>query len=61
MTTKKMTKKKKNIILVIPAFLIMGAAVGIQTKEVIKQPLIGLIVGIVIYFFLRYRNKKINK
>ena len=56
-----MTKKKKNIILVIPAFLIMGAAVGIQTKEVIKQPLIGLVVGIVIYFFLRYRNKKINK
>jgi hypothetical protein len=55
-----MTKKKKNIILVIPAFLIMGAAVGLQTKDVIKQSLIGLIFGVVIYFFLKYRNKKIN-
>ncbi|MGJ8745688.1 hypothetical protein [Polaribacter sp.] len=55
-----MTKKKNNIILVIPAFLIIGAAVGLQTKGVIKQTLIGLIVGIVIYFFLKYRNKKIN-
>ena len=56
----KMKKKKKNIILVVPAFLIMGAAIGIQTKGVIKQTLIGLVVGIVIYFFLKYRNKKIN-
>ncbi|WP_170062929.1 hypothetical protein [Polaribacter butkevichii] len=55
-----MAKKKKNIILVIPAFLIMGAAVGLQTKDVIKQTLVGLIVGVVIYFFLSYRNKKIN-
>ncbi|WP_343330560.1 hypothetical protein [Polaribacter staleyi] len=52
--------KKKNIILVIPAFLIMGAAVGLQTKEVIKQTLVGLIVGVVIYFFLMYRNRRIN-
>ena len=52
-----MAKKKKNIILIIPAFLMMGAAIGIQTKGVLKQTLIGLIVGIIIYFFLKYRNK----
>jgi biopolymer transport protein ExbB/TolQ len=56
-----MAKKKKNIILIIPAFLMMGAAIGIQTKGVLKQTLIGLIVGIIIYFFLKYRNKNINK
>ncbi|WP_297805953.1 hypothetical protein [uncultured Polaribacter sp.] len=55
-----MAKKKKNLILIIPAFLIMGAAIGIQTKDVFKQTLIGLVVGIIIYFFLKYRNKKIN-
>ena len=55
-----MAKKKKNLILIIPAFLIMGAAIGIQTKGVLKQTLIGLVVGIIIYFFLKYRNKKIN-
>ena len=55
-----MTKKKKNIILIIPAFLIMGAAVGIQTQSILKQTVIGLIVGIIVYFFLTYRNKKIN-
>ncbi|SDR72230.1 hypothetical protein SAMN05216503_0610 [Polaribacter sp. KT25b] len=55
-----MTKKKKNIILIIPAFLIMGAAIGLQTKGVIKQTLIGLVVGVIIYFFLKYRNKKLN-
>jgi hypothetical protein len=56
-----MTKKKNNLILIIPAFLLMGTAVGIQTKTVIKQTIIGLIVGVIIYFFLRYRNNKINK
>tara|TARA_R110002049_G_scaffold73909_11_gene190939 strand:+ start:2466 stop:2645 length:180 start_codon:yes stop_codon:yes gene_type:complete len=56
-----MEKKKKNLILIIPAFLLMGTAVGIQTKGVLKQALIGLIVGVLIYFFLRYRNKNINK
>lgn len=55
-----MAKKKKNLILIIPTFLIMGAAIGIQTKDVFKQTLIGLVVGIIIYFFLKYRNKKIN-
>ena len=55
-----MEKKKKNLILIIPAFLIMGSAVGIQTKGILKQTLIGLVVGIMIYFFLKYRNKKIN-
>jgi biopolymer transport protein ExbB/TolQ len=56
-----MTKKKNNLILIIPAFLLMGAAVGIQTETVIKQTIIGLIVGIIVYFFLIYRNKKFNK
>jgi hypothetical protein len=55
-----MAKKKNNIILVIPAFLLMGAAIGIQTKGVIKQTIIGLIVGVIVYFFLKYRNKKIK-
>ncbi|WP_299055310.1 hypothetical protein [uncultured Polaribacter sp.] len=55
-----MTKKKKNIILIIPAFLLMGIAIGIETKTPIKQAVIGLIVGVVVYFFLKYRNKKIN-
>lgn len=56
-----MTKKKKNIILIIPAFLLMGIAIGIQTKTPIKQAIIGLIVGVIVYFFLRYRNNKFNK
>ncbi|KGL62770.1 hypothetical protein [Polaribacter sp. Hel1_85] len=56
-----MTKKKKNLILIIPAFLLMGAAIGIQTKELFKQTIIGLVVGIIVYFFLKYRNKKLNK
>ncbi len=56
-----MTKKKKNLILIIPAFLLIGTAIGIQTKEPIKQTIIGLIVGIIVYFFIRYRNKIINK
>ncbi|WP_299670201.1 hypothetical protein [uncultured Polaribacter sp.] len=55
-----MTKKKNNIILIIPAFLMMGAAVGIQTKSIIKHTVVGLIVGVIVYFFLLYRNKKIN-
>jgi len=56
-----MAKKKNNLILIIPAFLLMGTAIGIQTKTPIKQTIIGLIVGIIVYFFLRYRNKRINK
>lgn len=56
-----MTKKKNNIILIIPAFLLMGLAIGIQTKELFKQATIGLIVGAIVYFFLKYRNKKLNK
>lgn len=55
-----MAKKKKNLILIIPAFLLIGTAVGIQTKTPIKQTLIGLIVGIIVYFFLKYRNNRIN-
>jgi len=55
-----MTKKKKNLILIIPAFLLMGIVLGIQTQELFKQATIGLIVGVIIYFFLKYRNKKIK-
>jgi ABC-type antimicrobial peptide transport system permease subunit len=56
-----MAKKKNNLTSIIPAFLIMGAAIGIQTANIIRDAAIGLIVGIIVYFFLRYRNKRINK
>ena len=56
-----MAKKKNNLILIIPAFLLMGTAIGIQTKGLFKQMAIGLIVGIIVYFFLKNRNNKINK
>jgi hypothetical protein len=55
-----MTKKKNNLILIIPAFLLMGMALGIQTQSVLKQSIIGLIVGVIVYFFLSYRNKKLK-
>ena len=55
-----MIKKKKNLILIIPAFLLIGTAIGVQTKDLFKQALIGLIVGIIIYLFLNYRNRKIH-
>ena len=55
-----MAKKKSNLITIIPAFLLMGAAVGIQTTTILRDTLIGLIVGIIIYFFLKHRNKIIN-
>jgi len=55
-----MAKKKNNIILIIPAFFLMGVVLGIQTQELFKQAAIGLIVGVVIYIFLKYRNKKLN-
>ncbi|MDX6746585.1 hypothetical protein SHK09_07260 [Polaribacter sp. PL03] len=56
-----MAKKKKNLISIIPAFLLMGAAVGIQTTDILRDTAIGLIVGIIVYFFLTRRNKNINK
>jgi ABC-type antimicrobial peptide transport system permease subunit len=56
-----MAKKKNNLISIIPAFLIMGAAIGIQTANILRDAAIGLIVGIIVYFFLSYRNKRINK
>jgi ABC-type antimicrobial peptide transport system permease subunit len=56
-----MAKKKNNLTSIIPAFLIMGAAIGIQTANILRDAAIGLIVGIIVYFFLRYRNKRINK
>lgn len=52
--------KKNNLISIIPAFLVMGVAVGFQTKNVFKQAVIGLIVGVIIYSFLNYRNKNSN-
>jgi biopolymer transport protein ExbB/TolQ len=55
-----MNKKKKSLISIIPAFLLMGAAVGIQTTNILRDTVIGLIVGIIVYFFLSYRNKKFN-
>jgi hypothetical protein len=55
-----MTKKKNSLISIIPAFLIMGAAIGIQTKNILRDTVIGLIVGIIVYFFLKQRNKIIN-
>jgi|TARA_B100000809_G_scaffold257837_1_gene300105 hypothetical protein len=55
-----MTKKKNSLISIIPAFLLMGAAVGIQTKNILRDTVIGFIVGILVYFFLSYRNKIIN-
>jgi len=56
-----MKKKKNNLILIIPAFLLMGTAIGIQTRNLFKQMIIGLIVGFIVYFFLLRRNKKLNK
>ena len=56
-----MAKKKNNIILIIPAFLLMGMAIGIQTKELFKHTIVGFIVGIIVYVFLKQRNKKLNK
>ncbi len=56
-----MTKKKNNLILIIPAFLLIGTAIGVQTQSVFKQSVIGLIVGVVVYFFLRHRNRKLDK
>jgi hypothetical protein len=55
-----MKKKNKNLISIIPAFLLMGLAIGIQTQHIIKHSTVGLIVGVIVYFFLRNRNKKIN-
>lgn len=55
-----MLKKKNNLISIIPAFLLMGAAIGIQTKNIMTHAAIGLVVGIIGYFFLSYRNKIIN-
>jgi hypothetical protein len=55
-----MTKKKNSLISIIPAFLLMGAAIGIQTTNVLRDTAVGFIVGILVYFFLKHRNKIIN-
>ncbi|MFT6064705.1 MAG: ABC-type antimicrobial peptide transport system permease subunit [Paraglaciecola sp.] len=55
-----MAKKKNNLISIIPAFLLMGAAIGIQTANILKYSIVGLIVGVIVYFVLTRRNKKIN-
>jgi hypothetical protein len=56
-----MAKKKNNLILIIPAFLLIGVALGVQTQSLIKHSITGLIVGIIVYFFIKYRNKKLDK
>ena len=56
-----MKKKKNNLVLIVPAFLLMGIAIGIQTTDLFKHSIVGLIVGIIVFLFLRYRNNKINK
>jgi hypothetical protein len=56
-----MTKKKNSLRSIIPAFLLMGAAVGIQTTNILRDTLVGFIVGILVYFFLKHRNKLIKK
>jgi ABC-type antimicrobial peptide transport system permease subunit len=55
-----MAKKKDNLISIIPAFFCMGAAIGIQTANILKYSIVGLIVGVIVYFVLTRRNKKIN-
>jgi len=56
-----MVKKKNSLRSIIPAFLLMGAAVGIQTTNILRDTLVGFIVGILVYFFLKHRNKLIKK
>ncbi len=56
-----MVKKKNNLVSIIPSFCLMGAAVGVQTKNIVTHTLIGLIIGLIVYFFLINRNKRINK
>tara|TARA_B110000091_G_C13769006_1_gene455740 strand:- start:1018 stop:1182 length:165 start_codon:yes stop_codon:yes gene_type:complete len=51
-----MNKKKKNLISIIPAFLFIGMAVGVQTKNIFLHATIGFIAGVLVYFFLRNRN-----
>ena len=55
-----MTKKKNSLRSIIPAFLLMGAAIGIQTTNILIDTAVGFIVGILVYFFLKRRNKIIN-
>jgi uncharacterized membrane protein (Fun14 family) len=38
----------------------MGAAIGIQTTNILRDTAVGFIVGILVYFFLKHRNKIIN-
>ena len=56
-----MNKKKNSLLSIIPAFFLMGAAIGIQTTNILRDTAIGLIVGIIVYFFLKRRNKLIAK
>ena len=56
-----MAKKKNNLYLIIPAFLFVGMAIGIQTGSIVKQGIIGLIEGLVVYMFLGIRNNKLKK
>ncbi|WP_198943139.1 hypothetical protein [Polaribacter tangerinus] len=53
-----MVHKKNNLILIIPAFLLVGTAIGVQTGSLLKHTLTGLLVGIIVYVVLSIRNKK---
>jgi|TARA_B110000240_G_C13289345_1_gene363584 hypothetical protein len=51
-----MIKKKKNLISIIPAFVFIGAAIGVQTRNMLLHSAIGFIAGVLVYFLLKKRN-----
>ncbi|MDA9092404.1 hypothetical protein N9J92_00895 [Polaribacter sp.] len=51
-----MTKKKKNLISIVPAFVLIGTAIGIQTRNIFLHTVIGFFAGVLVYFFLNNKN-----
>ncbi|MDA9234905.1 hypothetical protein N9P18_03340 [Polaribacter sp.] len=51
-----MTKKKKNLISIVPAFVFIGLAIGIQTRNIFLHTVIGFFTGVLVYFFLKNKN-----
>jgi hypothetical protein len=51
-----MTKKKKNIISIIPAFVLIGLAIGVQAKKIYLHTAIGFSAGLLVYLFLKNKN-----
>jgi len=51
-----MTKKKKNLISIVPAFVFIGLAIGIQTRNIFLHTVIGFFAGVLVYFFLNNKN-----